>query len=396
MRNRILFLEWQSFGTPFIIDAFQQVGYFPEREAFPREQLDTRSDVQYTEQLVYQILKKEYAFVFTFNYFPIVAMACKACRVPYVSWTYDSPFVQLYSKTLEFNTNFVFVFDRHTVEELQGMGYGNVYYLPMAAPGEAYDRLLRKNYDPSRYQCEIAFVGSLYSEDFHNPFRKMNTLTGYYKGLIDGLLQAQKKVYGYNFLQEILEERQDLVEQIGRLCPFRIYEDSLETIEWVYANYYLSRQVTALERQELLEHMAKRFHTYLYTPEKCDIPCLETRGKVDYYIEAPYVYHNSKINLNITLRSIQTGIPLRAFDIMGSGGFLLSNWQEDFSDCFEAGAELELYGSHEEAMDKAAFYLKHETLRQKVAESGRNRVLQEHTYVHRVREICSYVKDYWS
>ena len=73
--------------------------------------------------------RREYAFVFSFNYFPVVAIACKACKVPYVSWTYDSPFIQLYSKTLGFDTNFVYVFDSHTVRELQAMGY---QYIPRA------------------------------------------------------------------------------------------------------------------------------------------------------------------------------------------------------------------------------------------------------------------------
>ena len=110
MRNKILLLEWASFGTPFVVQGFQQMGYEVERIPIPREKVDTRSDVEYAEELVYQIIGKEYAAVFTFNYFPVVAIACKACKLPYVSWTYDSPFIQLYSKTLGFETNFAFVF----------------------------------------------------------------------------------------------------------------------------------------------------------------------------------------------------------------------------------------------------------------------------------------------
>lgn len=53
-------------------------------------------------------------------------------------------------------------------------------------------------------------------------------------------------------------------------------------------------------------------------------------GAVDYYEVMPHVFKQSKINLNITLRSIQSGMPLRAWDIMGAGGFLLSNYQADF------------------------------------------------------------------
>lgn len=391
-----MFLEWHSFGTPFVIQAFQKSGYSLIRETFPRDKIDTRNDAKYTERLVHLIMDREYACVFTINYFPVVAIACKACRIPYISWTYDSPYVQLYSKTLEFDTNFAFVFDSHTVQELHSMGYHNVYYLPMAVPEDDYEKMFRKSYNKSHYQCEVAFVGSLYSEDFHNPFRKMKELTGYYKGLIDGLLQAQRKVYGYQFLQEILEEMPDLVEQIDRLCPFLIAGDGLETIEWVYANYYLLRQVTALDRYMLLGQMAERFHTCVYTPEKSRIPHADNRGKVDYYTEAPYVYYNSKVNLNITLRSIQTGIPLRAFDIMGCGGFLLSNWQEDFLEYFEPDEDMVLYESSEEAVDKATFYLEHETQRCKIAENGRQKVKKEHTYLHRIKDMCTYIEEYWS
>lgn len=396
MKNRILLLEWHSFGTPFIVQGFQELGYEIEKLPIPRENIDTRNDANYAEKLVYQIVGKEYAAVFTFNYFPVVAIACKACKVPYVSWTYDSPFIQLYSKTLAFETNFVFVFDSNTVRELHAMGYNNVQYLPMAAAQDYYANLLKQGYNKKKYQSDVAFVGSLYNEDFHNPFRKMKEISGYYKGMIDGLLQAQKNIYGYNFLQEILAERQDLVEKIYELCPVTVLGDGLETIEWVYANYYLSRQVTALDRCELLEKMAKQFQTCIYSPEKSNIPDARNKSKVDYYMEAPFVYNNSKVNLNITLRSIQTGIPLRAFDIMGCGGLLLSNYQEDFLEYFEPDIDFVMYGSHEEALDKASYYIENETERDKIIQNSRNKIIAEHTYLHRVKIMCACIEDYWS
>ena len=64
------------------------------------------------------------------------------------------------------------------------------------------------------------------------------------------------------------------------------------------------------------------------TPE---LPNVINMGSVDYYDMMPYVFKCSDINLNITLRSIKTGIPLRAMDIMGAGGFLMSNYQVDLT-----------------------------------------------------------------
>lgn len=395
MKKNILFVEWACFGTPFLINSFENKGYIIDKISIPREKIDTRKDIDYTEKLVHKILSKSYACVFTMNYFPIVAIACKACKIPYISWTYDSPYIQLYSKTIGYETNFVFVFDSHTVRELRGMGYDNVYYLPMAVPDDYYIKLQKKNYNKAIYKNNVSFVGSMYSEDFHNPFRKMKELTGYYKGMLDGIIESQRKVYGYSFLQEILVDNPELVKKIFELCPVTTTEDSLETIEWIFANYYLARSVTAKERELLLKKLAVRHDVRIYTPEK-KIDNIDCRGKVDYYTEAPYVYSNSKINLNITLRSIQTGIPLRAFDIMGNGGCLLTNYQQDFLEYFEPDKDLIMYGSDEEALEKTEFYLKNDTEREKIAYNGFQKVMNYHTYLDRVEVMRGVLEEYWS
>lgn len=58
-----------------------------------------------------------------------------------------------------------------------------------------------------------------------------------------------------------------------------------------------------------------------------------SKGTVSYTAEMPDVFYRSKINLNLTLRSITSGIPLRA-DILGCGGFLLSNYQPELCEYF--------------------------------------------------------------
>ena len=394
MKNNILFVEWACFGTPFLIQSFEKNGYKIDRYSIPRKEIDTRRDIDYTEKLVHRILSKTYAAVFTINYFPIVAIACKACRIPYISWTYDSPFVQLYSKTIAYETNIIFVFDNHTVQELRGLGCNNVFYLPMAVPDDYYINLQKKNYNKAIYESDISFVGSMYSEDFQNPFRKMKELTGYYKGMIEGIIEAQRKVYGYSFLQEILIDNPDLVKKIHEICPVTITEDSLETMEWIYANYYLARSVTAKDREILLKKISEQYNVRVYTPER-KIENMDCRGKVDYYTEAPYVYSNSKINLNISLRSIQTGIPLRAFDIMGNGGCLLTNYQQDFLEYFEPDKDLLMYGSDEEAMEKIKFYLENDSAREKIANSGFQKVMNAHTYSDRIKVISNFLEEYW-
>ncbi len=49
------------------------------------------------------------------------------------------------------------------------------------------------------------------------------------------------------------------------------------------------------------------------------------------------VFYSSKININMTLRSIESGVPLRIIDIMSIGGFVMSNNQEEIPELFEEG-----------------------------------------------------------
>ena len=154
----------------------------------------------------------------------------------------------------------------------------------------------------------------------------------------------------------------------------------------IYSHFVLSRQVTAMERREVLELLGKTGHTLnLYTNDKnTEIPGWKNNGPVDYYDKMPEVFANSRINLNITLRSIKTGIPLRAFDIMGSGGFLLSNYQPELFEFFTPGEDLVVYESMDDLLAKVDYYLSHENERAEIAQNGCRKVLKEHTLSKRL------------
>ncbi len=394
MCNTILFIEWKSFGNLPLQEAFRKLEYEIDSIQLDQKTVDTRLGVEYTEKLVKRLMQKPYYCVFSFNYFPIVAMACKACRIPYVSWTYDSPFIQLYSKTLEYETNFAFVFDRGTCRDLESKGF-HTYYLPMAAPMDCYKSVLSRTGVGERYKGDISFVGSLYNEEFGNLYRYMEKLQPYERGYVDALVEAQKNIYGYNFIEKMLEQNPELMKKIREVCPIYAKGDGLETAEWTLANYFFARKITSIERREILQLLGENYSVHLYTPGETAIKGVRNMGKVDYYEEAPHVFANSKINLNISLRSIQTGIPLRAFDIMGCGGFLLTNYQEDYLEYFEPDEDMVIYYSYEDLLEKVAFYLEHEQERERIAQNARRKVASEHTYLQRARTMLDIVKEYW-
>lgn len=140
------------------------------------------------------------------------------------------------------------------------------------------------------------------------------------------------------------------------------------------------------------KEFGSQYKVNLYT--KCsgrNINGVNIKEPVDYYEQMPIVFNNSRINLNITLRSIKSGIPLRAMDICGAGGFLLSNYQADFYDVFVPGEDIVLYESLDDMIEKCKYYIKHEKERQQIADNGYGKIVSGHTYDIRFKEIFNIV-----
>ncbi len=388
--NKILFLEWKSFGNDYIIAEFEKQGYCVECLPFPRETEDVRNGTELTEKLAMSIMKERPAFVFSFNYFPVAAIACRACRVKYVSWVYDSPYILLYSQTVFYETNRIFVFDSAEVAKFQQMGVKNIHYLPMAAATTYYDTIIPDAKQEEAYGSDITFIGSMYSETKQHMFRHLEKLDDYTRGYLFGLMGAQKNIYGMDILEEALTP--EIVETMRKVCPVTEHGDGLETIEWVFANYFLARKVTAMERQEILERLSQKHEVKLFTPEQTPtLTHVKNMGKLDYYTQAPFAMKCAKINLNISLRSIHTGMPLRALDILGCGGFLVTNFQSDFLEYFEPGVDYIYYESVADLERLVDYYLEHEEERLQIAANGYRKVKEYLSYEKQVQKILELI-----
>ena len=380
---KIFYLEWNSFCNEDMFDTLAEMGHTVIKIPF--------SGIKVTEGEAEKLLEDELKkndcdFLFSFNYFPNVSKCCNKLNMKYVSWVYDCPYIHVYSYTVLNTCNYIFLFDYALYSELKGGGIDTVYYLPLAVNEKRLSAIKCGVRETSKYFGDVSFVGSLYTEQKHRIYEKFQDIAPYARGYLDGIIQAQLRVQGYNFLQELLSD--DILEELQKAYPTDPNSESAMTPEAIYADYVLARQVTAIERKEILQLLALKHKVYLYTYDKSvSIPGVVNKGKIDYYDDMPYVFMNSKINLNITLRSIKTGIPLRALDIMGSGGFLLTNYQEEMFEYFEADKDFVYYTDYADLKDKAAYYLEHDQERQEIAHNGCEKVRKYHNLRRRMEEI---------
>lgn len=388
----ILLLEWDSFAHEYVIEEFKQAGYETDLFQWPFNRENMRENEPLESKLAEVLSEKNYSFVFSFNFFPIAAKVCNACKVKYAAWIYDTPFLLLYSKYTMLDTNYIFFFDKYLYYEFKNYGVKNAFYLPMAAPVDYYDSITMTEAEKEKYQADISFVGSTYNEENQDFFQYIEGVNEYTAGYLKAIMKMQGEIYGNFLLEDLLTD--NILWELQRVCPIQKREDEWETDAWIYANYFLARKLTGEQRREQLELLGKKYPVKLYAPVHTpDMKQVIKCGPVDYNTEMPLVFKNSKINLNMTLRSIHTGIPLRAMDIMGCGGFLLTNYQEDFLEYFEPGVDYVFYSSQQELEELADYYMNHEEERLEIARNGYEKVKAAHTYRDRVKLLITLMKE---
>ena len=387
---KVMVLKWSGYGYMDMIPAFENCGHEVFTVDFNKD--DPRSNEEVTNELKKKIDEIKPDFMFSFNYFPIIAIVGKETQTKYVSWIYDSPYVLMYSYTVIFPTNYVFVFDKELYLEFRNNRIDTVYYLPLASNPKRinsfkdWDKVFKSHWIN---KTDISFVGALYTED-HQFYSRLKNIAPYTRGYLEGIMAAQKNVYGYNFIKELLTS--EIMDDMYRDLPMEPNPDGVETKEYLYAQYVINRRLTAIERTRILTLIGTKHQFDLYTHDmNFKVPGCINHGVVGYLEDAPHVFHNSKINLNITLRSITSGVPLRAFEIMGAEGFLLTNYQADFADVYVADEDYVYYESEEDLMAKIDYYLSHEDRRREIAHNGYVRTLENHTFEHRIEEIVNVI-----
>jgi spore maturation protein CgeB len=101
------------------------------------------------------------------------------------------------------------------------------------------------------------------------------------------------------------------------------------------------------------------------------------------------IFEQSRVNIDLFASSHgdEPQIKGRTFEVPACGGFLLDGRAAEIDEYFEVGKELVTYDDVPDLIDKARYYLQHDTERESIRAAGTRRVLAEHTYRNRFRDI---------
>ncbi|WP_270854196.1 CgeB family protein [Roseburia hominis] len=340
-----------------------------------------------------------YDMVFTVNYFPLISNVCERTGVKYISWTCDNPLISMYHESVFHACNYIFTFDKTNYLEFRGMGVKHIWYLPLAVDTERMDALLgapekagrrKAAQDPEmqKYRGDVAFVGSLYERNSYDKIK--SRLPEYLRGYFDAVMEAQLNISGANIVEPMLTT--NILEQLQEYFQLEKSEGSFSDLGLIFQTTVLGFKIAEIERRRALIELSKHYKVNVYSnSDVSDLLRIQYCGSVDYWSEMPKVFRMSKINLNFTIPNIKSGIPLRIWDVLGCGGFLLTNYQAEIPYYFKEGEDLVCFDGLEDLCEKVGYYLEHEEERKRIAWNGYCKVREKHSYIERIRTILDTV-----
>ncbi|MCR5477431.1 MAG: glycosyltransferase [Lachnospiraceae bacterium] len=370
---KILFYDMGSYLYGDALEALKEMGHEVRTVYYHFD--DRYNDPFFCERFEKKIKEIDPDFIFSINFFPLVATAAKEHGLLYISWSCDSPLAAELEEYFSYDTNRIWLFDREEVKGYRRKGYTRVYYSPLAA-----HPVTEPLPSDSRYACDVSFVGSLYESTLEG---LLAPLDEYLRGYLGGLLDVQMSLYGMDILTPSLTD-----EILDRVNARYAAVGSGTTINRKGLAFAIQKQITFAERVTLIDTLGDYFDTRFYSTKPYPFESkVRFCGPVKYHTQMPLVFRNSRLNLCPTLRSIVSGIPLRSLDIMASGGVLMSSYQPELAEYFTDGEDMILYQSLEEAVDKASWYLAHEEERAAIAGHALPIIREQFSYRGRLEKI---------
>ena len=387
----ILFYRYGSICEPDIIDVLKEYGIhvIEESSEITRKSISGEERIS---RIAEPLLKNDIHYVFSINFFPYISDICEKLNKIYICLSVDCPVLELLSTSIRNQCNRIFLFDYTQYLRFQSENPERIFYLPLATNVARWDRVIGQtsSNQQHRYCSDISFVGSLYNEK--NILGQLS-LSPYTQGFVNGLANAQISFCGEYLPEKVLTD--EIISEIKAKVPaYPIVPSPCgDADRYIIANTILGMHITEKERHNTLNTVARFFPVALYS--RSDTASMDEniicRGGVSTLTEMPLVFRNSKINLNITMRPIQTGLSLRIWDVLGCGGFLLTNYQQELEEYFEIGTDLDCYYNLEDLIDKLDYYLVHDDVRAQIAINGYTKVKNMHTWQHRIAELLKII-----
>lgn len=371
----------------------RKLGYHVDE--YSKKQNNSVLNDEETEEIVTYVKEHQITHLMSIHLIYNLALAAYKAGIKYVSVIWDAPYIKLYSPFGKLDNCWFSVFDRLDAERFQNAGIPHTLYQPLVVNRESvltWNKIARRKLSGT-YINDICFVGSLYENNLYD-MRVKNmpaVIVDYFNSIFEEAAfcwDGVNRIYG--------KTGKEMLRYMEMVSPEFHVDNRLDIDDTsMFEVTYLVRKIANIERVAVLSTLAEQYHVVLHTASKVEKDKL---GDVDVRLpvrpgeDAAVVYAGSKINLNISLKGIEGGTPQRVIDIMGAGGFVMTNYCEETAELFEENKEIVMFKTPEELFEKAGYYLQHDEERKKIAKAGHDKVVDSYTYERKLKALLDWVE----
>lgn len=384
---KILYFTQYEITHEDVSDVLKKMGHDVKKVS--REMSDYCIDYQFSSWLQEELENGQYDMIFSVYFIPLVSKIAFLNKMKYVVWVFDAMTLSMYSEMIFSPYNYIFTFDRQDCELLRKKGVKNIWHLPLAVNIDRVQAGLRDDVY-TQLEDSVTFLGSLYTGKY-DFFSQIKNLPDDMKGYIDAIVAAQLCMPGSELMREMVTK--ELAGELEKYALIESGEEFFYTSQDVFLDMLL-KKATIEERKKVLEAVSENFKLALFTNSDAkELTRAIVHGYADYYTEMPQIFYKSAINLNITHRAIKSGISLRALDVMGAGGFLISNYQPELCEMFVPGEEFVCYYNTQDLLEKIEYYLEHLEERKAIAEKGKEKIEKYYTYEKQFEKMFKIIEE---
>lgn len=381
----ILIYRQEIFSCDNIIRTFREQGHHVDVPVLP--EINHLRDEAGEAALARLLSACRYDFVFSVNYLASIARVCHQHQIRYVSWTLDTPLISMQTNTVYYPENRLFTFDETEYQAFRRKGISHIYYLPLAG------------YLPPKPTAQnacypVSFVGNLYDRNEYDDFCAL--VPDYLCGFLDAILEAQLHFDSSNIIEYMVTDDvwQKIRPYVTTAPGFESdFPDTENVLKLQFKTRVLSYKSSQIKRICILNALAAAScDTHLFTTsDPSPLRGIHVHPAAAYESQASSVYASSKINLNITSPNLIGAIPLRVWDILSAGGFLLTDRRPQYEGLLKDGEDLVFYEGIGDLLQKTKYYLSHEEERVRIAENGRRKIRETHNLSCRLQNILDQI-----
>ncbi len=253
----------------------------------------------------------------------------------------------------------------------------------------------------------------LYCHDLRRPPRDLLLRIRPYVKLIVGQIASpfdfeKEKADQFDLILTSFPHFVERFKNIGVACEYVKLAFESRLLEQVYGNHdtYGAVFVGGFSRWHnaniaLFEYLAQNNAIEIWGYGAKHLP-LESAARKHHHSDAwgtemYQIYADAKICVNRHIETAENyANNMRLYEATGMGTLVITEKRDNLLDIFEPGKEIETYETKEELLEKICYYLAHDDERQKIAKTGQERTLKDHTYRKRMEEIITIIKKYIS